>query len=173
MSPLTIIVNQLLAGLTLISQLTLFCLIIGRWLKLKNALRAINYFKTHRLLYTTIVTLTATLGSLFYSEIAGFEPCKLCWFQRIMMYPMALISLKAFIDRDQHAKKYLRLLSLVGISISLYHYCLQLGILPSGSCSIVGASVSCSKVFVMAFGYITIPLMALTAFALIIALQLL
>src|SRR3972149_8131761 len=119
-----------------------------------------------------IVSLTATLGSLFYSEIAGFEPCKLCWFQRILMYPMPLLLSLAIWKKDKSINDYLITLSGIGIVIAFYHYYLQRGgqsILP---CSTIGYSVSCSNSFVMELGYITIPLMAATAFLLIIVLML-
>ena len=171
MSPVTLAANQILGLLTLISQIIVALLFIGRLLKIKTCLSVIDYFRINKLLFTLIIALNATLGSLFYSEISGFEPCKLCWFQRIMMYPQAIILILAFITKDDRIKNYLRLLSLIGISISIYHVLMQWGAVPSGSCSVVGTSVSCSKVLVTVFGYITIPMMALTAFGLILILQ--
>ena len=118
--------------------------------------------------FAFLVALIATSGSLFYSEVAGFEPCKLCWFQRIFMYPQVLLLGMAIWKKDRHIADYGILLAVLGALVAGYHYLLQLGIAPNLPCSAVGYSVSCSQVFVMNFGYITIPLMSFTAFLLIV-----
>lgn len=115
-----------------------------------------------------VAALAAILGSLFYSEVAGYEPCKLCWFQRIFMYPQVILLGVALWKKDSREALYCLILSVVGAAIAGYHYLMQIGIAPSLPCSAVGYSASCSQRFVMQFGYITIPMMSLTAFALII-----
>ena len=170
MPPLVIAVNQILSLLAIIAQI----IIVGLFLVLlldKNRV-FFSFIKKYALLFSFIVALTATLGSLFYSEIAGFEPCKLCWFQRIFMYPQVILLGLALIKKGREIVAYTIGLSLPGAVIAGYHYLLQLGVVPSLSCSVVGYSVSCSQRFVMNFGYITIPLMSFTAFLLIILLQL-
>lgn len=114
------------------------------------------------------IALIATLGSLFYSEIAGYNPCTFCWYQRIFMYPQIVLLGLAFWIKDQKIYWYSLGLSIIGFLLAFYHYLLQLGVVQSSSCSAVGYSESCSKVFVLQFGYITIPLMAVTAFAMMI-----
>ena len=115
-----------------------------------------------------IVALTATLGSLYYSDIAGFSPCKLCWYQRIVMYPMVLLLGMAIVKGDKkNIIDYCLGLSGIGALIAAYHYWLQRGGNEFIPCSTVGYSVSCSQFFSMSYGYITIPMMALTAFLLI------
>lgn len=115
-----------------------------------------------------IVALTAMLGSLYFSDIAGFAPCTLCWYQRIAMYPMVFLLGIAIAKNDRkNIVDYCLALSAIGAIIAGYHYWLQRGgseILP---CSAVGYSVSCSQTFTMSYGYITIPVMALTAFLMI------
>lgn len=115
-----------------------------------------------------LVSLAATAGSLYYSDIRGYEPCKFCWFQRIFMYPQVLLLGIALWKKDYRMKLYSIALSIIGAIIALNHVILQ----HTGSsfipCSAVGQSVSCSKVFVSHLGYITIPAMALTAFLLMI-----
>lgn len=113
-----------------------------------------------------IIALIATCGSLFYSEIVHYEPCKLCWFQRIFMYPQILLLGLALWKRDNRIFDYILWLSLIGMLIAGYHYLLQLGIVSGGFCGTVGYSVSCAQRFVMEYGYITIPMMAFTAFTL-------
>ena len=115
------------------------------------------------------VALASVLGSLFYSQIAGFMPCELCWFQRIFLYPQVLLLALALIKKDSGIVDYALSLSLVGGLVSLYHnymYYYNGGL--NVFCQLSGIQVSCVKRYVFEFGYITIPMMALTAFVLII-----
>lgn len=159
------IVNQILLVLTVIAQIITVVLIASFFVEQKNVL---DFFQKYSLHLVFAVAFIATVGSLFYSEVAGYEPCKLCWFQRILMYPQTIILAIALFKKDKGIVPYIVGLSAVGAVISGYHYLLQLGIFTSGSCSTVGYSVNCAKLFVMGFGYITIPMMAFTAFLLII-----
>lgn len=116
------------------------------------------------------VALLALLGSLTYSELIGYAPCKLCWVQRIFMFPEALLLGMALWGRHKGSVALIDaslILALLGGAFALYHSFIQYGILPEGSCVASGASVSCAERFVFEFGYITIPLMALTSFLLI------
>jgi len=109
--------------------------------------------------------LVATLGSLYYSEIVGFIPCTLCWYQRILMYPLILITLVGILTRDERLPYYVLPLSVVGLGFSSYHYLLQLGVIEhTGVCAV---GVPCNARYVNYFGFVTIPLMAGTAFAII------
>jgi disulfide bond formation protein DsbB len=114
--------------------------------------------------------LVSTLGSLYFSQIANFVPCELCWFQRIAMYPMVIILLVSALRRDIRAGvQYAFLFPIIGILISLYHIYIEQN--PSAApkaCSIGGAS--CVTKWINKFGYITIPVLAATAFAAIITL---
>ncbi len=163
------IANTILSVLTVASQLTIIIIIFGVVFHLRVIT---DFFGKHALLLTFLIALTTTLGSLFYSDVAGYEPCKLCWYQRIFMYPQVIVLGIALMMRDAKARVYSVTLSSIGALIAGYHYLLQLGIAPNIPCSAVGYSVSCAKNFVMNFGYITIPLMSLTAFALILCLWL-
>lgn len=116
------------------------------------------------LFFSFVVALTAMTGSLIYSDVIGYEPCKLCWFQRIFMYPQVFLLALALWRKDRAIIDYAAFLSVFGAIIAGYHYLLQLEIAPDLSCGAVGYSVSCAQRFVMNFGYITLPLMALTAF---------
>lgn len=159
-------VNFVLAILTVLAQgiflVLLFYLITGKGKKIAT------FFISQADRVIFIVALVATLGSLIYSEILGYTPCKLCWFQRIFMYPQAILLGMALYKKDKNLREYSLVLSYTGGLIALYHYLLQLGFVPELACSAVGLSVSCSQKFVMHFGYITIPMMALSAFALIV-----
>ena len=117
-----------------------------------------------------LVALVATCGSLFYSQVAVFVPCELCWMQRIFMYPQVILLGLSLIKKEEHIIDYSLALATVGIAISLYHNMLIYGATSETSCSLSG--ISCAVKFVIGFDYITIPLMSLTAFAVIILLLL-
>ena len=161
-------INYILSSLTVLAQIVILFLFYLYFFSQKG----LRFFKNNYLVLAFTVALTATSGSLFYSEIAGYEPCKLCWFQRIFMYPQVFILGLALYKKENLVAPYSLLLSLIGAAIALYHYLLQLNIAPSLPCSAVGYSVACSKIFVMNFGYITIPFMAFSAFLLLIFLAL-
>jgi Disulfide bond formation protein DsbB len=108
------------------------------------------------------------LGSLYFSEVANFEPCKLCWFQRVFMYPLAIILGIAIVRRDRLVKLYAVPLAALGAAISTYHYLLEQGVVPdSGTCSAV---VPCTFIWFEELGFVTLPFMALAGFLFIIAL---
>lgn len=157
-------VNQLLAILTIVAQILIFGILIIFFLPKNVKYNVFHLIQKNNLKLVFLIALISTLGSLFYSDIAGYEPCKLCWYQRIFMYPQVLLSSFALYKKENSITPYLMLLSLCGGVIAFYHYLLQLGIAPSLPCAAVGYSVSCSQRFVLAFDYITIPLMAFTAF---------
>ncbi|MBX4209348.1 disulfide bond formation protein B [Candidatus Parcubacteria bacterium] len=126
------------------------------------------FFRDKGLLIAFVVSLLATAGSLIYSDVLGYEPCKLCWFQRIFMYPQVLLMGMALFKKDHGMKIYGFVMSAIGAAIALFHYTGQLGLTPL-PCSAVGYSASCAQKFVLEFGYITIPMMAFSAFILIAA----
>lgn len=111
--------------------------------------------------------LVATLGSLALSEIAKLPPCVLCWYQRSMMYPLAIILAVGIVRRERQLWQYVLPLSLIGWIISLYHTLLQWKIIPDTLAPCV-QGVSCTTVQVHLLGFITIPFMSLVAFTVII-----
>lgn len=118
-----------------------------------------------------LVALVATLGSLYLSEVANFAPCQLCWYQRIAMYPLPVILGIAAWRRDFGIRPYAMALAAIGGAISIYHY--QLERFPSQSSLSCSVDVPCTTVWIWRFHYISIPFMALSAFALIVTLLLL
>lgn len=113
-----------------------------------------------------VVSLIATLGSLYFSEIKGFIPCELCWYQRIFMYPLTLILGIGTFQNDSSIKKFVLPLALVGGSISLMHY-LEQKIPGFGGIKPCVSGVPCSAQYINWFGFITIPFLALVAFVVI------
>lgn len=131
-----------------------------------------NWLANYRYQLAFVTVLIATLGSLFYSELAGYDPCKLCWIQRVFMYPQVLILGLAWWINDKTAWVYALALSLGGLIVAIYHYVLQLWPDQVVNCSIVGQATSCSGTYLMEYGYMTIPLMAASAFAVVCILML-
>ena len=118
-----------------------------------------------RLLAWIVATVT-TLGSLYYSEIADFVPCQLCWYQRICMYPLAVILLVGLLLRDGRVRWYAAPFVVVGAPIALYHWLVERVdfFAESSSCS---AEAPCTVPWFEELGYVTLAFMALSAFLLI------
>jgi len=112
----------------------------------------------------------ASVASLFLSEVLHFQPCVLCWYQRIVMYPQVVLLYVAQLRRERVLTPYLLTLNVIGCLISLYHYSLH--VLPRTMVSITPCStqfggVPCDKGYDFYFGFMTFPLMAWSVFALI------
>lgn len=161
-----------LSVLTIAGQLIALALIV---LLLRSAFgsgdaRGLRWVAGHGLALMLIVAGVATAGSLYFSDVALWTPCKLCWYQRIFMYPQVVLLLIAIWKRDQNIARYILPLCLIGIVIASNHYFEQVSAAlappadPSIPCDTSG--VSCASTPFFHFGYITIPMMALTAFAL-------
>jgi len=107
--------------------------------------------------------IAATLGSLYFSEIAHFPPCVLCWYQRIALYPLVIILGVGLLKRDKHLPLYVFPLVMIGLAISIFHNLLYYKILPEAAAPCV-AGVSCTTQFIEWFGFVTIPFLAMLAF---------
>ncbi|TVY06687.1 disulfide oxidoreductase [Paenibacillus cremeus] len=118
------------------------------------------------------VALVATLGSLYFSEILQYAPCKLCWYQRILMYPLVIILGIAAVRKERHMYLYILPMTVWGAGISLYHYLMQKTEWFKSGAAACGP-VPCDVDYIDWFGFVTIPLLALTAFVIITILQLL
>lgn len=118
-----------------------------------------HYYRELSLLVATV----ATSGSLFMSNILGWSPCRLCWFQRIMMYPLVILGAVSLVLEKDDVEDYMLPLVLIGAAIALVHSLIQrYEQFSSAGCSLT--SVSCSTKYTFYFGYISVPVMALTAF---------
>ncbi|MBB3112291.1 disulfide bond formation protein DsbB [Paenibacillus phyllosphaerae] len=122
--------------------------------------------RAYSLYLAWVVSLVATGGSLFLSEVMDFEPCRLCWFQRIFMYPLVILLGRAAYKNDRGIIGYTLPLSIIGGCISLYHYLEQK---VPGMADILPCTqgVPCNQDYLDWFGFITIPFLALIAFILI------
>jgi disulfide bond formation protein DsbB len=114
------------------------------------------------------IALLATMGSLYFSEVAHFEPCKLCWYQRIAMYPLVVLLGIAAVRRDDGIRLYAGALAAIGAVIATYHLALEwIPALDTGAC---GAGPACTIIWFRVFGFISLPMLALIAFLFIITL---
>ena len=108
----------------------------------------------------------ATLGSLYFSEIAKFPPCVLCWYQRICLYPLVAILTVGILRRDQKVYLYVLPLSITGSIIAVYQNLLYYNIIPE-SIKPCEQGISCTTKYIEWFGFVTIPLLSLTTFLII------
>ncbi len=118
------------------------------------------------------VAAVATGGSLFISDIAGYQPCELCWFERVCMYPLSIVLLLFAWYGERRLARYLLPLSLGGAAVSIYHLLIVNAIVdrtvpclsnPAG----VVYRTHCATTWINEFGYVTIPTLALTSFLLL------
>lgn len=109
-----------------------------------------------------LVAAVATFGSLYFSEVADLEPCRLCWFQRIAMYPSTVILFVAALRNDRAVRWYVTPLAAIGACVSLYHYVIEWRPnLEGGACDF---GPSCSAFYFRQFGFVTLAFMALCGF---------
>jgi len=164
-------VNLILSYTTILGQVILI-LILGLLLFFKKS-KLLSFWGNNGIRFSFLIALFSMLGSLFYSEIIGYPPCTLCWYQRIFMYSSVfLLGTALWKGGERHIIDYSIVFSIIGGILAGFNYYLQ--IMGSGpiSCSAIGYSIDCSERFFLNLGYITIPMMSLTAFGLIIVLML-
>ncbi|UFJ39252.1 disulfide bond formation protein B [Brevibacillus humidisoli] len=116
------------------------------------------------------ISVVATLGSLYFSEVLMFIPCELCWYQRILMYPLTIHLGIAVVRKDYNQSLYTGVLAVIGAAVSTYHYLIQ----KMTTLSELGAScgvIPCTTQYINWLGFVTIPFLALVAFLSIALLQ--
>ncbi|TRY26297.1 disulfide bond formation protein B [Brevibacillus sp. LEMMJ03] len=126
--------------------------------------------KEYALFGSWVVSLIATAGSLFFSEVMKYIPCELCWFQRIFMYPLVILLGVAAAKKDYHMSSYALILSVIGGCISLYHYLIQ-KVPALNDLGTACGIIPCNTDYINWLGFITIPFLALVAFIMIAVLQ--
>jgi len=112
------------------------------------------------------VSFFSMAGSLFFSEILKYPPCVLCWYQRILMYPLFFIFSVGLLRRDKNVFFYAAPLVIIGFIISLYHNLLYYGILPE-SVAPCTLGISCTTKQIEWFGFVTIPFLSMASFVFI------
>jgi disulfide bond formation protein DsbB/mono/diheme cytochrome c family protein len=128
---------------------------------------SLSYWLNRTSLYIALLaSWMAMLGSLYFSEVMGYVPCVLCWYQRILMYPLAGVLAAGLLLRDRHLPKIVLPLSTLGLLIALYHYLLEKTTIFAGV-EVCRSGVSCTTMWINWWGFVTIPFLSLTAFTII------
>lgn len=166
--------NLGLSWLTVLAQIISVVLIIllasNRLLNLD--FKVLKFVQKYTVQLSLFAISIAVSGSLFYSEIAQYNPCKLCWIQRVFIFPQFVILALALWIKDTKVVIYSLALSILAFIVATYHYLGQLGLTNLSACDAIGFSASCSERFVLQLGYISIPMMALTVTGLVIVFSL-
>jgi disulfide bond formation protein DsbB len=170
--PPVVIVGMGFAVVSLVLLILTFTTLHGR----VSAIHA--FVKDRGLFFGGIVALTATAGSLFYSEVLGYTPCLLCWYQRILMYPIVALFAVALIAKARDVYKYVLALSIPGFVLATYHYFVQIfdittNCVAPGGRELIEEAGQCTMRYVFDFGFLSIPFMAAVAFLLITLISLL
>ena len=171
MTPLVQSATNFLSYITIILDIAVVILffILITPLRRRGWTRDLVEFIGERAIFISfLVALAATLGSLFYSGIANFAPCDLCWWQRIFLYPQAILLLVAFLKKDKLMRLHSIILSSIGAVIALYQTLLQLGFISNDLLPCAASGVSCQHVYFIEYGFVTIPTMSLTVFVLML-----
>ncbi len=167
MSPALHYLNVVLGFGAILSQIA--CVIVIGLLLFGSKNQILSFIKEHYLLIGFIISLGAVLISLFYSDVIGFAPCKLCWLQRIALYPACILFGLAWFKKDRSISYYIFPMLVLGSLVAFYHnfiYYFGEGVAPCDS-----SGVSCVQRLVSEFnGYISIPSLALTIFAVLLTL---
>lgn len=116
-----------------------------------------------------LIAAASTLGALFFGEVMKLPPCVLCWWQRIFMFPLALILPLGLFPFDRKVIRYALALAVPGALVALFHQLLVAGLVPETTqpCT---QGVPCSQTVISWFGFLTIPLLSIAAFTLVVAL---
>lgn len=161
--------SKIISISTLISNILFILFLLLYFTNKKVKIKSILFVKKYILEIILLPIFFSVVGSLIYSEILGFKPCVLCWYQRILIYPQLILLLLAIKKNDKNIIEYLIPFSWIGFLISLYQSYSNWGggsILP---CTASGGE--CSRIYVLDYGYITIPFMALSVFIYILSIS--
>lgn len=167
-----ILFTKTLAIFTLAGNLIFVLLLIAHVIAKPYFRKVMDWTSDHALLLGLFLSASSTIGSLIYSQVVGYPACILCWVQRIFMYPLMFLFGLTVWRKDRSIIPYALLLTLLGGAVALYQWVKDMLALygdPSLSlgCPVVAGLPSCDRIYVLEFGYITIPMFALNAFLLI------
>lgn len=163
------IFTSILALVALVGSVGLWSLrILSRFSKSSSAI--MRTVSESALVLAAIVAVGATLGSLYFSEVAHFTPCKLCWWQRVAMFPLSIVLSIAALKRDRGVRWYVLPVAALGLCVSVYHYTIEwFPTLEKTSCAL---EAPCTQVWFRAFGFSSLAFMAGCGFIAIITLLL-
>jgi disulfide bond formation protein DsbB len=155
--------NQLLSLGTIFLQFAIVALLLNLIFFRSHTNQILIFFKKYTFVISFLIALTSTMLSLFYSNVVGFPPCELCWINRIFIYPQVILFGMELYKRDKAIVDQSIALATLSALTSIFHVYVENGGAASLACATGGpATVSCATLYVYEFGYITIPVMALT-----------
>ena len=166
-TPIVGFINDILMWGTLLLQIGVVALILAL-LGVRGFSKFNVFIRANAMTLSFLLVLGAMLGSLYYSSIAGFAPCVLCWYQRIFFFPQVFLIAFAYLRKTRDVLPYTLMLSSIGALISLYQAILERFPVVAAICAPGEVSVSCGTIYVEGFSYITIPVMGLTVFVALI-----
>jgi len=167
MTPFVEFLTQALSVCTMLAEICIAIIAVSVIFRKKGEWALHRFLRVHAPACAFFISSFAVLASLFYSEVAGFAPCSLCVIQRVFMFPLPFILLFAWMSGSRRIEGVALLSALFGSAVAAYNWYVQLGGNAFIPCPASGES--CARVFFTMFGYVTIPVMSLTAFALIVA----
>lgn len=172
MTPLAQIVTHILGIGTFLADIVIIVFLVLLLLRKKRhenprLHRTLDLLEGNAIILAFALTITASLSSLFYSQIAGLPPCSLCWIQRALLFPQVLILGIAWWLEAHRLIRYSSGLSVLGMIVSAYQSYLQFGGSNHILCNALGGTVSCAQRYFLELGYITMPIMSFTIFALL------
>lgn len=160
------IINKILSLGTIFLQVAILLLIINLVFIRSFENKILLFFKKYTFYFGFLVSLSAVLLSLFYSNIVGFPPCELCWVERIFLYPQLILFSMELYKRDRSIVDFSIVFAILGSIVSIYHVFVESGVATGIACAAPNLAnpnvVSCAIRYVFEFGYITLPVMALT-----------
>lgn len=163
-----LLINNIFSFLTLLSNVFLLFLIFIFLSRKKTwASKFLRLLKKYSYFLAFLLSFSAFVGSLVYSEFIGFEPCLLCWVQRIFLFPLPFIFAVALIKKERVLADYVLTLSITGGLIALYQSLIQWGFKAPVLTTCTEIAGDCAIVYFTNFGYITLPFMAFSVFALV------
>lgn len=169
---ISLVLSYLTIGLAVLLLLLLVFVVVAYFnSKVKEGFdKLIKRMRPRIFLLIFLLLFGAVVSSLYYSQVVGFAPCELCWYQRISIFSLALIFGIAAIKKDSNIYPYALTLSLFGCIVAFYHVYVQFFQNKLGVCSTEGLTISCSKRYIEAISFISIPVMSLVVlFTVIVA----
>jgi disulfide bond formation protein DsbB len=160
------VINKILSLGTIFIQVVILLLIINLVFIRHRENKVLLFFKKYTFYFGFLFSLSAVLLSLFYSNIVGFPPCELCWVERIFLYPQLILFSMELYKRDRSIVDFSIVFAILGSIVSIYHVYIENGGSSSLGCAVLAPTnlnqVSCAFRYIYEFGYITMPIMALT-----------
>ncbi|MFZ2886420.1 MAG: disulfide bond formation protein B [Minisyncoccia bacterium] len=159
----------------LLGQIVTIGLIVALVMRSRSAMFAniVEWVGSRGIFLALLISLGASVMTLFYSEVIGFAPCPLCWWQRVFLYPQVILFAMAAYKKEWYtgaAIDFSIVLSVFGFLVAVYHHLLQ--VVPGSGLPCPATGVSCSIRVMYEFGYITFPLLAVVLFAFLIVVML-